>query len=101
MPAGGLKTMKYNYFLADLVKRMDAIKVKSSLEGTENRTEDSIITNLPLFIVKIAPEMPLTNIAMTVISLPVVLACYKITGNTIWWTYPEKPRAAAKNYNTF
>ena len=40
VPSGGLKTIICNYFLADLVMRMDSIKVKSSLKGDKNRTED-------------------------------------------------------------
>ena len=35
VPSGGLKTTKRNYFLADLVKRMDAIEVESWHRGNE------------------------------------------------------------------
>ena len=40
VPSGSLKTIKYNHFLADLVKRMDAIEVKSKRKGAECKTED-------------------------------------------------------------
>ena len=40
VPSGGLKTIKHNYFVADLVKRMDAIEVPSSIKRDESRKKN-------------------------------------------------------------
>ena len=47
VPSGGLKTIKYNNFLADLVKRMDAIEVESrhrEVGGTTDKQTDILLT---------------------------------------------------------
>ena len=59
IPSGGLKTIKYNYFLADLVKRMDASKVKSKRKGAESKKEDMKLSEVTPFYCKDHPKNPI------------------------------------------
>ena len=56
IPSGGIKTIKYNYFLADLVKSMDAIEVKSKRKGTESKKEDIKLSEVTPFYCKAHPR---------------------------------------------
>ena len=59
VPSGGIKTSKYNYFLADLVKRMDSIKVTSKRKGAESRKEDMKLSEVTPFYCKDHPKNPI------------------------------------------
>ena len=56
VPSGGLKTIKYNKFLADLVKRMDAIEVESSHGGVESTNKDIKLSDVAPFYCKAHPR---------------------------------------------
>ena len=56
VPSGGLKAIKYNYFLADLVRRMKAMDVKSSHRGAEFTDGDSKLTDVTSFQCKTHPR---------------------------------------------
>ena len=56
VPSGGLKTIKYNYFLADLVKRMDAIEVESRHRGVQGTKEDIKLSDVAPFYCKAHPR---------------------------------------------
>ena len=56
LPPGGIKAIKYNYFLADLVKRMDAIEVKSKCKGTESKKEGIKLSEVTPFYCKAHPR---------------------------------------------
>ena len=49
VPSGGLKTIKYNYFLADQVKRMNGIDVKSRLKGAKSRQNIRFSVLAPIY----------------------------------------------------
>ena len=59
IPSGGLTTIKYNYFLADLVKRMDAIEVKSKCKGAESKKEDIKLSEVTPFYCEAHPRNPI------------------------------------------
>ena len=59
IPSGGVKTIKYNYFLADLVKRMDSIEVTSKRKGAESRKEDMKLSEVTPFYCKDHPKNPI------------------------------------------
>ena len=56
VPSGGLKTIKYNYFLADLVKRMDTIQVESRHRGVQGTKEDIKLSDVAPFHCKAHPR---------------------------------------------
>ena len=56
VPSGGLKTIKYNNFLADLVKRMDAIEVESRHREVEGTKEDNKFSDAAPFYCKAHPR---------------------------------------------
>ena len=56
VPSGGLKTIKYNYFLADLVKRMGAIEVESRCRGIQGTKEDIKLSDVAPFYCKAHPR---------------------------------------------
>ena len=56
VPSGGLKTIKYNYFLADLVKRMDTIEVESRHRGVQGNKEDIKLSDVAPFYCKAHPR---------------------------------------------
>ena len=56
---GSIKTIKYNYFLADLVQRIDAIELKAKRKRAEFKKKDIKLSDVEAFFCKAHPRNPI------------------------------------------